>query len=69
MSTAFLNSVPGGDLNGLAVEPINVFSKGLIAPLDDCLEGGLSLRVPTRCSEDADELVLQIPLRGDQPGG
>ena len=57
------------DLNGLTVEPINVFHEGLVAPLGDFLKGGLSLQMSTRHHEVVDELVLEAPPGGDRPGG
>ena len=47
LEQAFLHMIGAGDLNGLMVEPINKLPEGLVASLDDGLEGCLSLRVST----------------------
>ena len=60
-----LYMIGSGDLDGLAVEPINKFPDGLVVSLDDSLEGCFNLWMSMRSSKQTDELVLQISLGGD----
>ena len=53
-----LHMVRAGDLDGFPVEAVNEFSQGLIVFLDDGLERCFGLRVSSRSSERANELVL-----------
>ena len=70
----FLEQIPlyvvgGGDVNGLAVESVNVCSERIIGSLDDRFEGRFGLRVTPRSGKAAAKLDLQISPRNDGFGG